>query len=128
MQSFYDDYVPIYYYRSFGVRDLTHMKYYKKKGKNHYSGGISLTYEKLKQSDYNATTDYIFDIAVMCGWHYEPELAITNPPPYDSIVEYRDKLTDDFIRDRLEGLEIKKAGVGFALNRYYRYFKGGENK
>lgn len=123
MDMFYEDYSPIFYDRTYGVKYDTYERYYKNTGKS-YRGGIALSAQNMNQDDYRAETEYIFDISVIKGWHGDDSIFVSSPSPFDSIRIFRDSLVRDMNMGR-DSYGIQQTAFDLALDSYRGFIRGG---
>lgn len=123
MDMFYEDYFPIYYDRTFGLRNNTCERYYKHVGKT-YRGGVSLSSRNMKQEDYRAEVEYIFNISVFKGWHGNDSIFVSSPSPFDSLKIFKDSLVHDMNLGR-DSYDIQKTAFDMAISSYRRFIRGG---
>lgn len=109
IRMFYDDYEPIVYNRGYGLYK-SFKPYYHSGGRGNYSGGILISADRMKESDYtykrNPNTDagssvgfmqkeIVLDVTIFHGFHGQPDIAVMSPSPIDMILKIRNQLASN---------------------------------
>lgn len=122
MDKFYSDYTPKFYDRTFGVKNDSYKRYYKKHTKS-YRGGLTLSGEYLNPENYRINDmDQLLDITVFRGWHGSKSVYVTTPSPWVSLINFRDKVVND-LNSRKDSYGIVKKAENLALSSYVDFVK-----